>query len=158
MGFDSFEQVKQLFDIDIGMMIDEIMPMFYKEIIELNQIEQLSEGVDATGQQIKTISAEERGKGVYSDLYAADRLSAGLRADKVDLKFHGDFWKTFKVRMVTGGWEVIADWIKGGDEDIRDNFKDSYDFLGLIDINIENLVYMSILPELRKRLLNKLGL
>jgi len=158
MSFNSFEEVKDLFNIDIFAMINEIMPMFYDEIIGLNQIEQLSEGIDTKEQQIRTISAQDSGRGVYSDIYAADRMAIGLRADKVDLKFHGDFWDTFKVRIVRGGWEVIADWIKGADTDIRDNFSGEFDFLGLTELNVEVLVYGSILPELRKRLRKRLGL
>lgn len=154
----SFLDYKKLFDFSVPDMINEIMLSLSDEIIELNQVEQLSEGIDAKGQKIKTISAKEQGQGeVYSVWTIAERQAEGLQTDNVDLNFSGTFWKTFKVRKVRNGWEVEMDYTVHGD-DIRDNFESKYDFSGLTNENLEYLVDTWVFPELIKRILKRVGL
>jgi hypothetical protein len=156
--FNSFEEVKRIFDIDFKALVNESMFEIQKDIIELNQIEQLSEGVDALGQTIKTIKAEEQGGGnVYSTYTIAQRKAKGLQTDNVDLKFKGAFWKTFKLVKVSDGWEIQVDYSKGSD-DIRDNFDSKYDFTGLTQNNMKVMVHTYLLPVLNRRLRQKLGL
>lgn len=122
------------------------------EIIELNQVEQLSEGIDALDQRIITFSADEQNQGnVYSIFTMQERLIKGLQVSNVDLNYSGIFWKTFKVIKVSDGWEVQADFNLYGD-DIRENFDTTFDFLGLTQNNLEVLVYDSVLPLLEKKI------
>ena len=61
--FKSFLDVKKLFKFSIPKLINETMLELSNEIIELNQVEQLGEVIDALDQRIKTISAEEHNNG-----------------------------------------------------------------------------------------------
>ena len=129
-----------------------------KDIIELNQIEQLQEGIDALGQKIVTISAEEQKAGnVYSFKSIQERGALGLQVDKVDLKITGTFWDTFKLVKVNNGWKVEANYTVNGD-DIRENFESKYDFTGLTDNNLEVFVYQYLLPLLTKKIRSRLKL
>jgi len=150
---ESFKEIIDLFEkFDIVPMFNDIMKELSKEIIELNQIEQLAEGVDALDQRIRTISAEEQGGGqVYAAFTIQERRAQGLQTSNVDLKFDGVFWKTFKVVKVGNGWQVQANFNVHG-EDIRNNFDSKYDFTGLTTNNLEVLVYDSIMPKLEKRI------
>ena len=152
----SFADYKKLFDFSIPDMIDDIMLSLNDEIIELNQVEQLSEGVDSLDQKIKTISSSEQGLGnVYSVMAINERSAKGLQTDKVDLNFTGSFWKTFKVVKLSNGWEIQANFNIHG-EDIRENFNSSYDFTGLTDTNLDYLVNQLLFPELEKRIKKRL--
>ena len=55
---DSFKEVIALFDFSFEKLINETMLELSTDIIELNQVEQLQEGIDALGQKIISISAE----------------------------------------------------------------------------------------------------
>ena len=155
---ESFLKIKKLFEFSIPDMINDIMLSLNDDIIELNQVEQLSEGVDAKDQRIKTISASEQGAGnVYSFMAINERRAKGLQTDNVDLNFTGSFWKTFKVVKVNNGWNVEADFNIHG-EDIRENFDSSYDFTGLTDENFDYLVNQLIFPELEKRIRKQLSI
>jgi hypothetical protein len=149
----SFSEVLKLFEtLDIPSMFDSIMKELEREIIDLNQIEQLAEGIDANELRIKSISAEEQGLGnVYSIHTIPERKAKGLQTSNVDLKDTGTFWKTFKVVKVSGGWQVQADFNVHG-EDIRENFDSKFDFTGLTQNNLEVLVFDSIIPRLEKRI------
>jgi hypothetical protein len=152
----SFAEIKKLFDFSIPDMINEIMLGLNDEIIGLNQGEQLSEGIDALGQRIRTISAAEENEGnVYSNFTIFKRGAEGLQTDNVDLKDTGVFWKSFKVGQVSNGWEITADFNIHG-EDIMFNFESKFDFTGLTDDNIEFLVHTWVFPELEKRIKAKL--
>lgn len=158
MEFKSFLEVKKLFRFSIPKMINETMLELSNDIIELNQVEQLSEGIDALDQRIKTISAEEQGGGeVYSAFAIQERQAKGLQVDNVDLNFTGEFWKTFKVAKVSGGWMIQADFNIHG-EDIHENFDSKYDFTGLTPDNLDYLVNQLILPRLEKKIKAKLGI
>ncbi len=158
MEFKSFTDVKKLFKFSIPDMINEIMLELSTDIIELNQAEQLSEGVDALDQRIKTISAEEQGDGeVYSAFAIQERQAKGLQTDNVDLNFTGEFWKTFKVIKVSKGWKIQANFNIHG-EDIRENFDSNFDFTGLTPDNLDFLVNQLLLPKLEKKIKAKLGI
>jgi hypothetical protein len=155
---ESVKEIKKRLTFDIDQMLDKIMAMdsTQAEIISLNQEGQLSEGIDAKEQKIRTIASEEQGTEAYARQTIAERSKRGLQIDKVDLNFEGNFWKTFQVKKVRDGWEIIADWKKGKD-DIRDNFPlQKFDFLGLTDVNLAFLVNDTILPELEKMIRAKL--
>ena len=69
MAINSIEQLKSALLFDFDTVLDRAMenPKVQAEIIELNQDEQLSEGIDAKDQRIRTISAKEQNDGnVYS--------------------------------------------------------------------------------------------
>lgn len=154
MAIDTIQDLEKALTFDIDSMIEEIMlmPKIQKEIIELNQLEQLAEGEDALGQKIKTISATEQGAGnVYGNRSIAERSSQGLQTDNVDLKITGTFWNTFKMIKVQNGWAVVPDYNVHGD-DIRDNFESKFDFAGLTPDNLEFFVFNTLLPELNKKI------
>jgi len=154
---DSFKEIKELFNFSIPEIINSIVLDNSQEIIELNQIEQLQEGVDALDQRIKTISAEEQGAGnVYGFRSIAERSAAGLQTDNVDLKITGALWASAKVVKVSKGWDIKYDWTIHG-EDVRDHFDSKYDFAGLTPGNTEVFVYDTIIPELHKRVRAKLN-
>ena len=150
---ESIREVIKLFEsFNLKKIFDDIMKELSNEIIKLNQVEQLAEGIDALDQRIKTISAEEQRQGnVYSVFTIQERKAKGLQTDNVDLKVDGTFWKTFKVVKVSGGWQVQANFNVHG-EDINDNFDSKYDFTGLTDNNLEVLVFNSIMPRLEIRI------
>lgn len=130
-------------------MLANIMDGLSDEIIERNQNDQLSFGIDALGQVIETLASQ--GSDVYANFTIKDRKSRGLQTNNVDLKVTGRFWKTFKVKKVSGGWEVVANFDLY-DTDIRANFNTKYDFLGLTPFSLEDLVMNEVLPELNKRI------
>jgi len=152
---DSIAPILKLFkNFNIQKMFNEVMKGLHNEIIELNQIEQLSEGIDANETRIITDAAEFQRNGFpYSTMAVNERRAKGLQVDNVDLNFTGKFWRTFKVVKVKGGWEIRANFNLYG-EDIRRNFDSSYDFTGLTQNNLEQLVYSSVLPELEKKIRN----
>jgi len=155
---ESFADYKKLFDFSIPDMINDIMLGLNDEIIELNQVEQLSEGVDALDQRIKTISATEQGEGnVYGFQSINERSAKGLQVDNVDLNFTGAFWKTFKVIPVKNGWMIDANFNLYGD-DIRENFESKFDFTGLTPDNLDYLVNQLVFPKLEKRIKQQLGI
>ena len=155
---DSFKEVIVLFDFSFEKLFNETMLELSTDIIELNQVEQLQEGIDALGQKIISISAEKQGLGnVYSIYTIYERKAEGLQTDNVDLKVTGKFWGTFKVVRVGNGWQVQANYNSPG-EDIRNNFDSKYDFTGLTDDNLEVFVYQYLLPLLTKKLRVKLGI
>lgn len=155
---ESFLEIKKRFDFSIPDMINDIMMSLSKDIIELNQVEQLSEGIDAKGQRIKTISAGEQKAGnVYGFQSIQERQARGLQVNKVDLNFTGIFWKTFKLIKITGGWLIEMDFTVHGD-DIRENFESKFDFSGLTNDNLEFLIHHFLFPRLNKRILKRVGL
>jgi hypothetical protein len=153
---ESFKEIVDLFNFTIEDLLDEVMLELHQDIIELNQIEQLQEGIDALDQKIISISAKEQKLGnVYSVYTIQERKALGLQTDKVDLRVTGRFWNTFKVVKVSKGWQIQANYTVNGD-DIRVNFDSKYDFTGLTDSNLEVLVYQYIMPLLEKKILNRL--
>jgi hypothetical protein len=150
MAIDTIEQFKSALLFDFDTILDRAMenPKVQAEVIELNQKEQLSEGDDALGQRIRTISAAEENEGnVYSNFTIFKRGAKGLQIDNVDLNDTGAFWKTFKVVKVANGWEVLADFNIHGD-DILFNFESKFDFLGLTNENLDFFVFNTLLPQL----------
>lgn len=143
------------FDFSVSELIVNIMESLSEDIIELNQIEQLQEGIDAYGKKIKTLKAKQGD--VYAPYTIAIRASNNLPTNIVDLKDTGQFYKTFKVEKKEKGFEVIADF-DVHETNILDNFSDDFDFLGLTKDNTEFLADFYIFPELEKRIKNKLNI
>lgn len=147
-----------LFSFDLA--LDNVMnrPRVRKELIELNQKEQLQEGIDATGKRIRTISAEEQGGGnVYSLFTINERNKKGLQINNVNLRDTGAFWNTFRVVNVSNGWDIVADYDIHSSS-ILDNFDKKYDFTGLTAENLDYFVNMVVLPELKIEVRRLLGL
>ena len=152
----SFLDVVKILDFSVYDILDSVMLGLHPEIIKLNQVEQLAEGIDAKGQKIVTISAKEQKAGnVYAHYTIAERGSKGLQTANVDLNFSGKFWRSFKVIKITGGWLVTASFGMYG-TDIRENFEAKYDFMGLTKENLNYLVHQYVFPEFSKRLRLKL--
>lgn len=150
---ESFEDLIKLFDIDIEALMDEVVKesRVQESMIDLNQ-EQLQDGIDALGQTIVTI-----GGSPYRPMTVIIKRAKGQPTNKVTLYDTGEFYDTFKVRFVHGGYEITADFAKGNDS-ILDNFSSQYDFLGLTDETLAEFVYEIFLPRFTKLLLSKLGL
>jgi len=153
MGFDSFDQVRQLFDIDIFELIDEAFKVqsVQKTMIEFNQ-GQLQAGQDALGKTINTI-----GGSPYRAYTVIIRKSKGLPTNVVTLKDTGEFYKTFKVVFISGGYEITANFEKE-DGSILDNFSSSFDFLGLDQGSLAELVMEHVYPLISISLRKRLGL
>ena len=153
MKFNSFEDLKVLFEWDLISLLDEVFTQsdVQDEMIEFNQ-DQLQDGTDALGQKIKTI-----GGSPYRPFTVIVKKAKGQPTNKVTLFDTGEFYQTFKVRLVKDGYEIIADFQKP-DGDIRDNFSNQYDFLGLDDESLTELVMEAIYPRLSKLLKEQLDI
>ena len=153
MKFNSFEDLKVLFEWDLISLLDEVFSQsdVQDEMIQFNQ-DQLQEGKDALGQTISTI-----GGSPYRPYTIIIKRAKNQPTNKVTLFDTGEFYETFKVRFVKDGYEIIADFQKP-DGDIRDNFSSQYDFLGLDDESLTELVMEVIYPRLARLIKTKLGL
>jgi hypothetical protein len=139
--------------VEIEKLIVDSIESTKKEIIKYNQQDQLKSGVDAQGKKIETLTSQEEKSGYpYALSTVGERAAKGLQVDKVDLKFHGDFYKTFKVKVTDQQTEVMANFIKGADSDIRENFDDSYEFLGLTEDNLEGYTWQDLFPKFGRKL------
>jgi len=151
----------KLLSFDFNELIIETLnePEIKAEIIRLNQEEQLSKGIDSLGQKIETISSLEQNTGLpYARFTIRQRSLSGLQVENVDLKVTGEFWNTFEVKVTNEETEVLADFNKP-DGDIRENFDNRFDFLGLTEKNLESLItWSSFLDILQKKLFSRLGL
>jgi len=147
--FDNWKQIKDHFkEPDIFGMLDIIFKKksIKDQAIAFNQ-EQLQEGQDAAGKEIRTI-----GGNPYRPYTISVKKKEGKTKappDKVTLYSTGDFYNTFKVVLVKGGYEIIVNYNKGG-ESILDNFTDEFDFTGLQDSFLIELVMEDIYPILSK--------
>ena len=153
MKFNSFQDLKKIFQWDLFKLLDKVFKesTVQGEMIEFNQ-DQLQAGQDALGQKINTI-----GGAPYRPYTVIVKKAAGQPTDKVTLFDTGKFYKTFKVRLVQDGYEIIADFKKDSD-DIRDNFSSQFDFMGLDNESLTELVRETIFPKLAQLLRKQLGL
>lgn len=143
---ESFQEVIDLFNgLDIDKMLSKIMDGLSDSLIEINQNDQLSFGIDTKGQVIETLASQ--GPNVYAEFTIKERKKRGKQTKNVDLNVTGKFWKTFKVKKVSEGWEVTANF-NLYDTDIRSNFNTKFDFLGLTPENLEDFVLKEVLPKL----------
>jgi len=156
MTFNSFKEVAQLFDFDLYDMLDEIFKrsQVQKTMIEFNQ-DQLQTGMDALGQTINTIGGNPYR--VFTIRIKRKEGKPMAPADKVTLYDTGDFYKTFAVRILNNGYEIIANFIKS-DGDIRDNLPSEFDVLGLDDESATELVMEYVYPLLYQMIRKKLGI
>jgi hypothetical protein len=159
MVIEKFSDYKQLLKLDYNKLVNETLQdeNIQKDMIEFNQKEQLQEGIDAQGKVIETIASKEQNSGYpYSRDTVAKRGSKGLQVNKVDLKDTGAFYGTFEVEVRNDESEIKANYNVHGD-DIRDNFSNDYDFLGLIKNSLQNFVEWSFLGLFGRILRRKLG-
>ena len=131
-----FADYKKTISIDMNNVISHVIG--YQDvkdwIIMLNQ-QQLTDGLDAKGQWIETISSNEQGGNYpYSKYTVQIKQDKGQQYDAVNLKDTEDFWESMNVKVNPDSFEVLAEFSKGGD-DIRNNFALRYYFLGLMDEN-----------------------
>jgi len=160
----SFAEMRAIFDVDIYSMLDEVfkMPAIQQTMIDFNQA-QLQGGQDALGQKIVTI-----GGSPYRARTIKIKKRKGQPTSRVTLKDTGEFYDTFKVKFVQNGYEITADFDKGsspssfseGDvsSNILDNFDEKFDFLGLQDEYLAELVLEHVYNMLYNILRKKLGL
>ncbi|RLD80505.1 MAG: hypothetical protein DRJ10_07320 [Bacteroidetes bacterium] len=149
--FETFAEIKKIFDFDIYKLMDKAVKGQTDKIIAFNQ-GQLQDGMDALGQTITTI-----GGSPYRPKTVRMRKAKHLQTNKVDLKFTGEFYKTFRVVILQNGYEVTANFEKP-DGSILDNFSSSYDFLGLDQASLTEWVDEELFPILAQLIRKKIGL
>ncbi len=146
-NFKEWNDVKKHFkEPDIFKMLDIIFRdnEVKDQAIAFNH-EQLQEGEDAEGKIIETIGGHP-----YSFTTIRIKQKEGKTKsppDKVTLYDTGEFYDTFKVRLVKGGYDITAGFAKD-DGSILDNFTGEFDFTGLQDSFLIELVMEDILPRL----------
>lgn len=150
---ESLNEVISLLNFDILSLLDEVFKQsdVKKTMIEFNQ-DQLQEGKDALGQIITTI-----GGSPYRLYTIHIKKKKGQPTNKVTLYDTGEFYKTFKVKINSNSYEIIADFDKQ-DGSILDNFSSKFDFLGLDDESLNELAFEVIYPKLSAILRKKLGI
>jgi hypothetical protein len=129
-------------DVDLDRLIQKTMgiPAVQKELIEYNQ-DQLQSGIDAKGERIRTIAAEEQGNGqVYSLYTIAKKSENGHDFHHVTLEETGEFYGSMSIETTSNETKFIADFNKP-DGNIHDNFDSIYDFLGLTNENLESFIW-----------------
>lgn len=154
--FDNWNQVlDKLTDIENSVfdLIDETFKTtsVQKTMIEFNQL-QLQAGEDALGQTITTI-----GGSPYRVYTVIVRRKAGLPTNVVTLEYTGAFYRTFRVVILKDGYEITADFQKE-DGNILDNFSSQFDFLGLQQDALTELVMEHVYPLLYQLLRKKYNL
>lgn len=144
---------KKIKSIDINKLLDQAFKtkQVQSTMVEFNQ-DQLQSGYDALGQKINTI-----GGSPYRAYTVKIKKLKGQPTNIVTLYDTGAFYKTFKVRIVKEGYEVIADFEKP-DGSILDNFDSKFDFLGVDIEGAYELVEQHVYPILSQLLRKKLGL
>lgn len=156
---ESWLDYKKVFqNISISDMLDEIFSIsrVQDEVIRLNQ-EQLTQGLDSDKKVIITDKAKIENAG---HVYAINtirgtsrykgKIEKGQPYKEVTLKDTGQFYNSFRLLIREKYYEILADFRKG-DENIMDNFRTSdFEFLGLSDDNLEQLIIHTILPQLGK--------
>lgn len=151
---ESYEKYKKQFqNINIYSLLDEIFKnnRVQQEVIRLNH-EQLQSGIDANNKIIHTIGGHP-----YRAYTVRIKQAKGQPTNVVTLYDTGEFHKTFGVKIISSGYEITANFQKE-DGSILDNFTNDFDFLGLTDESLAELVYETILPRLTKLLKQKIGL
>ena len=99
-------------------------------IIYLNTEEQLFQGVDAEGRELAEIG------GAYAPITVAIKRTEGQPFDRVTLRDTGEFYKSFDVRPLRDGFEIVADTVKEN-QDLTERW--GKDIIGLNELSIEQL-------------------
>ena len=139
------------------MSIDEMIRKIFTDqtvqdqAIEFNQ-DQLQAGKDALGQTITTI-----GGSPYRPYTVKVRKKKGLPTNIVTLEDTGEFYRTFKIRILSHGYLITAEFAKD-EGSILDNFSSSFDFTGLDKESLTELVDNWIYPLLAGMLKKELGI
>lgn len=150
---ENLDGVRELFNFDVADMMTEVIKGSRPQqaMIELNQ-KQLQEGTDALGQTIVTI-----GGSPYRPHTVTIKRAQGQSTNKVTLFDSGDFYQTFKVKILNDGFEITANFQKGSDS-ILDNFSSQFDFLGLDDERLAEFAVTVILPGLAGIIKKRFGI
>jgi len=153
MDFTILDNLKKSLKFNIYSLLDEVFKtnQVQSTMIEFNQ-DQLKAGYDSTGQFINT-----SGGSPYRLYTVKIKQTKGQPVNKVTLYDTGEFYKTFKVKIVKDGYLITANFEKE-DGSILDNFSNNFDFMGLDNEGIQELTEQFILPILTKLLRKKLGL
>lgn len=153
MDLKILNNLQKKLDVDIYKLLDEVFKQnqIQSTMVEFNQ-DQLQSGYDALNQKINTI-----GGSPYRAYTVKRKKKKGQPTNIVTLYDTGEFYETFKVRIVKDGYEIIADFQKG-DESILDNFTSNFDFLGLDLEGQTELVQQHVYPVLYNLLRKQIGL
>ena len=107
---------------------------FQKFIISLNQNEQLFEkGIDSLGSSLGDYAAST----IEGTANFEGKKDKGQRFDHITLLDTGKFYKSFKVKVQSGGFEIIADGNRGDTNLLEDYGKE---VLGLTDENLQLVI------------------
>lgn len=112
--------------LDIDKMMAEIMrdERLQSYYIELNQEQLYEQGEDSKGRQLEP----------YTWATVTIKRKKGQRADRTTLKDTGKFYKSFRIRVYSGGFILDADAQKDDDSNLFDRY--GVDILGLNEINM----------------------
>ena len=158
MKINSVQDIKDVFNrvSDIYSLIDAIMAQEGVEqgVITL-QHEQLQAGKDAEGQTLETL-ASPQGK-VYSLYTIQIKEAKGQLTEKVTLYDTGDFYNSMRLVITEQSYVITAEFRKE-DGNIKENFSNEYEILGLQEENLELLRWRIIYPNLANMLRERLGL
>ena len=155
MNLAILDKIKKRFDIDMYQLLDEVFTQkpIQDTMIEFNQ-DQLQAGFDSLNQKIHTIGGRPYR---IATIQIKRKKNPPQPVDRVTLYDTGEFYKTFGVRIVTQGYEVIADFNKP-DGNILDNIPGEFEVLGLDEESKTELVLEYVYPILYNLLRKRVGL
>lgn len=140
------EALKIMLQNFIRLELDKIMREVMKDerlksyIIELNHEQLYEQGEDSKGKQLEP----------YSFATVAIKRKKGQRADKTTLKDTEKFYKSFRIKVYSGGIIIDADAQKDEDSNLFDRY--GIDILGLNEVNTYKLKQI-LLRELKAKIL-----
>jgi len=137
-----FKPLRELLEAIIKLNVDEIAldisrtSTFKKLVITLNTeglpTSQLFElGEDSEGKTLESIG------GGYSPFTIQEKSRKNQPTDRVTLKDTGEFYRTFDVRPFRGGFTIVADTLKDG-QDLENRWGD--DIVGLNEDNTNLII------------------
>ena len=123
-------------------------------IISINQNQLEENGIDSTGEKLRTYNSSSGTKGFYSRYTEFEKKIKGQPINRVTLKDTGDFYNSFNINTLAKSVLINADFSKP-DGDISDNL-DVSDVLGLTDENLTIFLNKVVIRELNSRVRNYL--
>lgn len=125
-------------------------------IIDLNRIGQLfNQGIDADGKIIGLYSAftEELTQGVPFGFGGGSGTKRKKAGEPIFLLDEGDFYRSFKVKVLADGFVIQADTLKDGGDDLTDTY--GKQILGLTQ-NSKVEIVKEILPMAKEFILSQI--